>query len=688
MLITGSQLDRMFVGVVEDNKDPNRKGRIKVRVQTLYHEFSLEDIPYASPFGSLAGKSFEVPAIGKLVNIIFLTDDLYDPYYVWSENYNVNLQNKLKDLSEDEYRRFVALLFDDRTQIFADSNELTLDHYFNKLTITKSSINLELKDKSQILNLGSRGCEQDAVLGTRFFEWMDKFIIELSNPASLLDSNGAAILKPKLKKLCDEYNTLRPDFVSKYVKVVDNNKIENLERDAAPNQEDVGLIAPEDCLSAELIDKISQQTRDACGQISESLPTGGVGSIPDESDIPDPTDNHAIFKVIRYNFLEDRTLGKLYINDNFFCDTLEDRYRDISKEKKVKGETAIPMGIYPLTIGPTGLSKKTAPTGRAPLVNNIPHFSGVRIHRWGRPQDTDGCLLVGQLEGIRLVNYDRIADKITEICEKYQKRGVKMTIIYTQDTSIIPTTKNDMYSGNEYVQKGNVNTASQNQSPCTITKPDESWTSNLEMQDYSINSETLKFDGNYLITSDQLKYIIPDAKKSNIDKFLIPINLTLKKYNIDTPLKICAFISQIAVESGNLNYTKELGGDTYFQKYEPTTKTGKGLGNKEKGDGVKYKGRGIIQITGRSNYKQASDTLGQDFINNPEMLEDPVWASITAGVWWKKNEKTLNPQIEKKDIDKISKIVNRGSANASKPANHIKERTAFYNKALKAFKLT
>ena len=95
-----------YVGVVEQNVDPMRKGRIKVRVQTLYHTISIDDIPWAYPFAGIAGKEFQVPAIGKLVNILFFSDDLYSPYYIYSENYNINLQNKMNTLNDDDYVDF------------------------------------------------------------------------------------------------------------------------------------------------------------------------------------------------------------------------------------------------------------------------------------------------------------------------------------------------------------------------------------------------------------------------------------------------------------------------------------------------------------------------------------------------------------------------------------------------------
>jgi len=672
---------KLYVGIVEENIDPRKQGRIKVRVQTLYHEITTEDIPWASPFATLAGKGFEVPAIGKLVNVLYFQNDLYDPYYIFSEDYNINLQNKLKDLSDDEYIRFIALLFDDRTQIFADSNELTLDHYFNKITISKWGINHELKDKNQLLNLGSKSADQEAVLGTRYFEWMDRFIAEIAKPSSFIGNMGAPILKAKINQLCSEYQTIRKDFVSKHVKIVDNDKVSTLERDTVPYQHDIDLNIPEDGMSPNLKDKIYQQTKNACGSISDSSPSGGVGEIPEE--LPEPTSNSVVFTVKRYNFMSDRTIGRLYLNDGtgdkFVCDTLEDKVRDFKTEKKVKGETAIPYGIYKLTVGPTGLSRSTAPTGRLPLVNDVPYFEGIRIHKWGRPQDTEGCLLVGNIDNTTntLINYDIIATKVLMICEAYSKKGIKMTITYTKDENSqeIKPDSNNNYGGSTYVQKTNSDPTTEGNSSCIKTKPDSSWTDNLELQDFKLNGETLDYSGKeYIVTLDQLKYIMPRASNDNLNKFLIPINITLDKFNIKTPLRIAAFLSQVAQESGSLLYTEELASGVAYEGR-------KDLGNIKKGDGIKYKGRGLIQITGRANYEEVSKSMDVDFIEQPELLKTTVWASLSAGLWWNKRAAKLNTAADNKDIKKITKIVNGGT-------NGLTERTQFYNRALKIFNIS
>jgi hypothetical protein len=289
------QLGRDFyVGIVEDNKDPNRKGRIKVRVQTLYHNIEVADIPYAYPFAGLSGTEFDVPAIGKLVNILFLSDDLYSPYYIYSENYNENLQQKLNSLTDEEYVNFTALLFDESTQIYVKGQEFTMDQLLNKITINNNSINLEIKDNTQLINLGSKGANQDAVLGTNFFKWMDKFMTELSNPFSLVGNLGAPVLKPKLSQLCAEYKKLRPDFVSNNVKIVNNGKVKLLRRtpDTINNRNDITLVVPpeEGSVSAkhraELLSAIVDQNSKACDTLKNAAPSTIIPvNFPDGEDV-------------------------------------------------------------------------------------------------------------------------------------------------------------------------------------------------------------------------------------------------------------------------------------------------------------------------------------------------------------------------------------------------------------------
>lgn len=221
--------DRLWMGVVEDVKDPNRKGRIKVRVQGLYTELPLEDIPYASPYFGIDGREFRLPAVGKIVNVIFPFRNIYDPYYVFSEIHHINLRSKLKELSDEDYSTFVALLFDAKTQIYSDDTNLTLDYKFNKITVDNESINLELKQSEKYkVNLGTKDADQQAILGNNFIDWLDELVRILQNPTCLIGNSGAPILKPLVDQHLTKYMAIRETFLSNNVNIVDNYKVKTL----------------------------------------------------------------------------------------------------------------------------------------------------------------------------------------------------------------------------------------------------------------------------------------------------------------------------------------------------------------------------------------------------------------------------------------------------------------------------
>jgi hypothetical protein len=225
--------NKLFVGIVENNVDPKRIGRIKVRVQGVFNDIDLEHIPWSAPFQKSNGTDFKIPANGKIVNVIFPQGNLYFPEYIYSENYNINLQNKLKDLKDDEYKNFIALLFDHRTQVYSDDTALNLDYFDNAIRIKKSSIDVKLKDNTQLLKLGHSQCSQDAVLGTNFFKWFDSFMTLLLQPETLTGNLLAPVLRPALDLKIQEYQALRSTFVSNNVKIVDNGDIAKDEYDSS-----------------------------------------------------------------------------------------------------------------------------------------------------------------------------------------------------------------------------------------------------------------------------------------------------------------------------------------------------------------------------------------------------------------------------------------------------------------------
>ena len=130
------------------------------------------------------------------------------------------------------------------------------------------------------------------------------------------------------------------------------------------------------------------------------------------------------------------------------------------------------------------------------------------------------------------------------------------------------------------------------------------------------------------MTPEDLLKIMPYAKP-RIAAFFSPLLAAMEEFEINTPARQAAFLAQVGHESGQLRYVCELAsGEDYEGR--------KDLGNTEPGDGVRFKGRGLIQVTGRANYLKCSQALfGDDrLLQFPELLEDPALACRSAGWFW------------------------------------------------------
>ncbi|WP_284459631.1 glycoside hydrolase family 19 protein [Cupriavidus campinensis] len=172
------------------------------------------------------------------------------------------------------------------------------------------------------------------------------------------------------------------------------------------------------------------------------------------------------------------------------------------------------------------------------------------------------------------------------------------------------------------------------------------------------------------MTSDQLRAIMPLAGM-RAQVFAIPLNEAMAEFNIDTARRQAAFIAQIAHESGQLRYTRELWGPTIAQtRYEGRTD----LGNVEPGDGKRFMGRGLIQITGRSNYVKCGFALGLDLVAQPELLEEPESASRSAAWFWFNSN--LNRYADADDFAGLTRRINGG-------LNGLEDRKYFWARAWK-----
>lgn len=120
------------------------------------------------------------------------------------------------------------------------------------------------------------------------------------------------------------------------------------------------------------------------------------------------------------------TIGKLYIDGVYQCDTVEDKVRNLDKEKKVYGETAIPYGAYKVSWTYSPKFKKYMP-----LLEDVPHFAGIRIHSGNTAKDSLGCIIVGENKQKGMVlNSRATVNKLYPLIKKgcLSKEGCKIII--------------------------------------------------------------------------------------------------------------------------------------------------------------------------------------------------------------------------------------------------------------------
>lgn len=152
-----------------------------------------------------------------------------------------------------------------------------------------------------------------------------------------------------------------------------------------------------------------------------------------------------------------------------------------------------------------------------------------------------------------------------------------------------------------------------------------------------------------------LRAIAPPAAAAVIDPVGLALPRVLPRYDIVTPLRISHFLAQAAHESDSFKTLKEYGGASYFARYDGR----KDLGNVKAGDGARYHGRGIFQLTGRANYREYGALLGLDLEGNPERAAEPELSLEIACLYWKR--KGLNAHAERDDVVAVTRLINGGS---------------------------
>lgn len=164
----------------------------------------------------------------------------------------------------------------------------------------------------------------------------------------------------------------------------------------------------------------------------------------------------------------------------------------------------------------------------------------------------------------------------------------------------------------------------------------------------------------------QLRGIMPSAGSKAL-VFLEPLNAAMIEFHINNYNRETTFIAQLAHESGQFRYVRELASGKAYEGR-------KDLGNTNPGDGVKYKGRGLIQLTGKANYIALMMALDIDCVEHPELVELPENACRSAGWFWETHG--LNKLADEGNFLKITRRINGGT-------NGLADRQAFYTRAKK-----
>lgn len=186
-----------------------------------------------------------------------------------------------------------------------------------------------------------------------------------------------------------------------------------------------------------------------------------------------------------------------------------------------------------------------------------------------------------------------------------------------------------------------------------------------------------------MITVEQMKTIIPDMNWVKAQHYLPHMNTVLPSFGIDTPLRKAHFLAQLAHESGGLKYSEEnlnysaKGLRSIFGKYFKTMEMAEayarkpekianrvyanrmGNGAEESGDGWKYRGRGLIQLTGKENYQKFAQEHTIDCVNNPDLLLDAEIALTSACWFWKRRH--LNRYADVDDLHMVTRRINGGT---------------------------
>jgi predicted chitinase len=185
-----------------------------------------------------------------------------------------------------------------------------------------------------------------------------------------------------------------------------------------------------------------------------------------------------------------------------------------------------------------------------------------------------------------------------------------------------------------------------------------------------------------MITLEQLSKIVPYCSTVKRREYIDPLNAAMSEFEINTPLRVAAFIAQVAHESGSFRYFKEIASGAAYERRKDLGNTFPEAIAIAKANGTTpgrwFKGHGPIQITGYVNHRECGKALGLDLLNKPGLITLPKDGFRSAAWFWK--SKGLNELADKQEFDKITKRINGGF-------NGKRDRDQFYAVAKQVLKI-
>lgn len=170
------------------------------------------------------------------------------------------------------------------------------------------------------------------------------------------------------------------------------------------------------------------------------------------------------------------------------------------------------------------------------------------------------------------------------------------------------------------------------------------------------------------VTQERLRRLAPSSNSAIVAGIAGGFDLLAPGWDVATRLRIRHFLAQAAHETDGFRTLEEYGGPAYFMRYEGR----RDLGNTQPGDGARYRGRGIFQLTGRANYRHFGQILGVDLEAAPERAKEPATALPVAFAYWR--ERDIGPAADADDVAAVTRLINGGR-------NGLTERTRYLEKA-------